>query len=352
MQTLKITDLAAFIKAISLDLNEPVMVWGPPGGGKSAIVAQVTESVSGLLVDIRLSQYDSVDLRGFPTVGAEHYAGTGGMVWAPPITLPFEGNTQFPKDRPIVLFLDEINSASPAVAAVAYQLINDRRVGEHILMPNVRLVAAGNREGDKGVTNRMPLPLANRMVHVETIMDAETWVGHHLDTGGDPIFAAFFAFRPQLICTFDPASPRKSFGTYRSWTKAAKIYSSDMPQAVKTAGIAGAVGDGESAEFLGFAELAAQMPDLDTILANPAKADLPDGVGMTYAVAVGLSGRMSPKTVKAAYTYLKRLPAEFMVLAWQTAFKRLERERPGAGADLLRTPEGLEYAKEYMSLIR
>ena len=344
MQTLKINDLAAFIKAISLDLNEPVMVWGPPGGGKSAIVAQVTNEVSGILVDIRLSQYDSVDLRGFPRIVNEH------MAWAPPVTLPFVGNPAFPTDRPIILFLDEINSASPAVAAVAYQLINDRRVGEHVLLPNVRLIAAGNREGDKGVTNRMPLPLANRMIHVETIMDAESWVDHHLDTGGDPIFAAFFAFRPQLICTFDPASPRKSFGTYRSWTKAAKIYSSDMPQSIKNAGIAGAVGDGESAEFLGFADIAAKMPDLDTIMATPKTADLPEGVGMTYAVAVAVSGRMSVETVANADTYLKRLSPEFRVLAWQTATKRLSRETTNGGADLIRTPEGLKYAADLSQL--
>jgi MoxR-like ATPase len=60
-----------------------------------------------------------------------------------------------------------MNSAAPAVQAAAYQLILNRRVGKYQLPENVVMVAAGNRESDKGVTYRMPTPLANRFIHLE-----------------------------------------------------------------------------------------------------------------------------------------------------------------------------------------
>ena len=67
----------------------------------------------------------------------------------------------------ITLFLDEMNSAAPSVQAAAYQLILNRKVGQYKLPDNVSVVAAGNREADKGVTYRMPAPLANRFIHLE-----------------------------------------------------------------------------------------------------------------------------------------------------------------------------------------
>ena len=145
MPSVKIDQLVNMIEHVAIDLNEPLMIWGPPGAGTRASVVQVAAKHAAIMVDIRLSQYDSVDLRGFPVPTAGLGTNGPGTVWAPPTMLPFVGNKAFPTDRLIIVLLDEFHSASPAVA---YQLINDRRVGEHVLMPNVRIVAAGTREGD------------------------------------------------------------------------------------------------------------------------------------------------------------------------------------------------------------
>ena len=347
MQALTINQIKSFLRT-AITLNEPVMVWGPPGSGKSEAMARVANDLDAVLVDIRLSQYDSVDLRGFPHTVADIYTDTEAMAWAPPVTMPFVGNTRFPTDRPIILFLDELNSAAPATLAVAYQLVNDRRIGEHALMPNVRVVAAGNREGDRGVTNRMPLPLANRMTHVEVVMDADAWIDHHLDGGGDPLFAAFFKFRPALICTFDPASPRKAFGTYRSWSKAAKYLACDAPEATKRALIAGAVGDGEAAEFFGFRDVVGKLPDIDKMLGNPSKAELFNDVAMNYALAVALSNRLLSDVdgmIDRAAEYLDRMAPEYSMLAWTLAIKK-------DGATLVRSSSGHKYAQKIAELTK
>ena len=191
MHTLTIPGMKQFITHVALGQQEPVMFWGPPGVGKSEGVRQCCEEAGGHLVDIRLSQYDSVDLRGIPSPEA------GFTIWNAPSTLPFKGNPGFPDDRPIFLFLDEINSAAPAVAAVAYQLINDRAVGEHELMDNVVVIAAGNRDGDKGVTNRMPAPLANRFTHAEIDVDTDAWCYWAQNKGLSPMGLAFIQFRKE-----------------------------------------------------------------------------------------------------------------------------------------------------------
>ena len=46
--------------------HTPVMLWGPPGVGKSQMVAQVAETNNIPVIDIRLSQMEPSDLRGIP----------------------------------------------------------------------------------------------------------------------------------------------------------------------------------------------------------------------------------------------------------------------------------------------
>ena len=96
--------------------HTPVMLWGPPGVGKSEMVAQVAKSNSVEVIDIRLSQMEPSDLRGIP------FRNNGSVEWAIPAMLP---NTERHGETGI-LFLDEITSAAPSVSAAAYQLILDR----------------------------------------------------------------------------------------------------------------------------------------------------------------------------------------------------------------------------------
>ena len=127
--------------------KRPVFVWGGPGIGKSDLIDQITNSMSGFMIDLRLALMEPTDLRGMPYYNKE----LNNMSWAPPADLP---TVEFASKYPIVvLFLDELNSAPPSVQAAAYQLVLNRRIGTYILPDNVVVVAAGNRETDKGVTS-------------------------------------------------------------------------------------------------------------------------------------------------------------------------------------------------------
>lgn len=321
MQKLSIPDAVAMIRWVAYDMREPVMFWGPPGIGKSEGVNEMVSEMNGIMVDVRLSQYDSVDLRGFPGVDKD----TDQTVWHPPSTLPFKGNPNFPDDKPIWVFFDEINSAVPAVLAVAYQAINERRIGEFEFKDNVYIVAAGNRETDRGVTNRMPLPLANRFTHVEGVESVDAWCHWGQRTGKvPPVGIAFIQFRKVLLMTFDPANAEKAFATPRTWVKAMKYYMSSMPENLKMAAMAGAVGDGPAGEFWGFVDVWQKMIPIQEIIKNPTTVLIPgeDEMGLRYAIAVNVSGHMSKKTIAPLSAFLSRMDVELSVLAWQLALKR------------------------------
>ena len=149
--------------------KRPLFLWGPPGVGKSDVISQITQELGGYMIDLRLGQMEPTDIRGIPFYNKD----SGKMDWAPPVELPDEETaSQYPI---VVLFLDEMNSAPASVQSAAYQLILNRRIGQYKLPDNVVMVAAGNRESDKGVTFRMPTPLANRFVHQEMRVDFPSW---------------------------------------------------------------------------------------------------------------------------------------------------------------------------------
>lgn len=323
------------IRNVAIELNEPLMLWGAPGTAKSSIVAQVTEEQGGVLCDIRLGQYDSIDLRGIPNIDERK------TVWNLPATLPFIGNDAFPDDCLITLFVDELTGAVPAVQGVAYQLINDRCVGEHVLKPNVRVVAASNRDGDRGATNRMATPLANRFTHAEVIPDVDVACLYAQANGWPPVWVAFMQFRKPLLNTFDPSKPDKSFATQRTWEKAMKYYASTtMPLRTKQIAVAGAVGDGPAAEFWGFVDVWQQLKDyIPRIQKEPETVELPTELSLCYAISVAVSGDMSTKNVGNYSKFLHRLDPEFVILAWQLAVKRDQA--------LFATKEFIDFSKKF-----
>ena len=124
------------------------------------------------------------------------------MDWAPPIDLPSQGLAS--EYDNIVLFLDELNSAPQSTQAAAYQLILNRRVGKYVLPDNVVIVAAGNRETDKGVTYRMPSPVGNHFVHLEMRVDYESWLEWAVDNDIHPDVIGHVTVHKHDLYDFDP----------------------------------------------------------------------------------------------------------------------------------------------------
>jgi hypothetical protein len=150
-------------------------------------------------------------------------------------------------------------------------------------------------------------------------------------------------FRKQLLSTFDPGKPDKAFATPRSWQKALTYYAdAGMPDHIKQASMAGAVGEGPAAEFWGFVDVWAKMPKMSDIEANPGTIKLPEEAAMRYAVAVAVSGTMNLKNTAPFNTYLKRLDPEFGVLAWQLALKR--------DATMCASKEFITFSKDFRAI--
>ena len=263
--------------------QRPVFLWGPPGIGKSDIVKQLGEELEAHVIDIRLSLWEPTDIKGIPYFDAN----TSRMAWAPPIELPNE--VEAAKHKNIILFMDEMNSAAPAVQAAAYQLVLNRRVGTYKLPDNVFIVAAGNREADKGVTYRMPAPLANRFVHMEMRVDWDDYFSWATENRQHKDVVGFLTFSKKDLYDFDPRSSSKAFATPRSWAFVSELlFDDDEDENTLTDLVSGAVGEGLAIKFMAHRKIASKLPNPTDILKGKVKKMDTKEISAMYSLTVSL----------------------------------------------------------------
>ena len=305
----------------AIQVRRPTFLWGPPGIGKSDLVKQIGDDAGREVIDVRLALWEPTDIKGIPYYNADQ----GKMVWAPPSELPMDA------DSTAIIFLDELNSAPPAVQAAAYQLILNRRVGTYTLPKGVDIVAAGNREGDRGVTYRMPAPLANRFVHLEMKVDFDDFQDWATLNKVHPEVVGYVGFAKQDLYDFDPKSPSKSFATPRSWVFVSDLLQDDdVDNDTLTTLVAGAIGDGLATKFMAHRKIASKLPKAEDILDGKVKDLQIKEVSAMYTLTTSLCYELKDRSDKKAkgwdsmadnfFRYMMdNFPTELVVMGAKTA---------------------------------
>lgn len=305
----------------AIQTRRPVFLWGPPGIGKSDIVKQIGEQAGREVVDVRLALWEPTDIKGIPYYNAEK----GTMTWAPPSELPMD------PESTAIIFLDELNSAPPAVQAAAYQLILNRKVGTYHLPKGVDIVAAGNREGDRGVTYRMPAPLANRFIHLEAKVDFDDFQEWAVMNNVHPEVVGYVGFAKQDLYDFDPKSPSKAFATPRSWVFVSDLLKDeDCDTDTLHNLVAGAVGDGLAVKFMAHRKIAGRLPKAEDILKGKVKDLSIKEVSAMYSLTVSLCYELKDQAEKKAKDWdsqadnffrymMDNFPTELVVMGAKTA---------------------------------
>lgn len=327
-------DLKSYLsKLIDHDVTMSAMIWGPPGIGKSSVVAEVAKAHKIALIDVRLSQLAPTDLRGLPVPE------NGVSRWYAPEFLPREGRG--------ILFLDELNMAPPALQGVAQQLILDRRVGMYEVPKGWYIWAAGNRKEDKASVFDMPAPLANRFLHLDVGVDFDEWRLYAIDRGLEEKVIAFLSFRPMLLHKMEGSNP--AWPSPRSWEMASRLHKLGL--SVETA-----VGPGAAAEFEAFLAIYKNLGSIDAILSGKGGAvRFPEEPSERYAMTMALAMRpAAAQEAIDAFRWISRSAnEEWAQLFCMSAFssfrsKGIMREF----AEAVKTDAALQaFMKKYQNLI-
>ena len=311
--------------------QRPIFLWGPAGIGKSELAQGIVDSGdigNALLMDLRMALMEPTDVKGMPFYNKE----TGTMDWAPPVDLP---SPELAKQYDIiVLFLDELNSAPGATQAAAYQLVLNRRVGNYVLPDNVLIMAAGNRETDKGIVYRMPAPLAYRFVHLEMRVDYNSWLDWAVENEIHSDVIGHITVHKQDLFDFDPTGSSRAFATPRSWTFVSDLIDDDdLDDETFTDLVAGSVGEGIAVKFMATRKARNKLPNPTDILTGKTKT-LDQSVEMSgrYSLTMSLCYELKDLASKKGFTQkpvenflrfmMDNFDAELTVMGAQTAIVR------------------------------
>ncbi|MEU9531679.1 AAA family ATPase [Streptomyces sp. NPDC048213] len=290
-ETVDSPQLAAL--ALAVTANQPVLLWGEPGIGKSAGLEQLAAGLGLELETVIASVHEPSDFAGLPVVGDD--PATTGVPMAPP-----DWAVRLARRGQGLLFFDELSSAPPAVQAALLRVVLERRVGSLKLPDGVRVVAAANPPSSAADGWHLSPPLANRFVHLHWTHDprtvargmAGTWpqaavpVVDPARTAGAVARArgavsGFLTARPGLVHHLpkDAESRGRAWPSPRTWDMALRLlatgYATGTGREAVAAALTGAVGDGAGIELLSYLENL-DLPDPDRVLADPDAFALPD----------------------------------------------------------------------------
>lgn len=318
------------------DVSKPCFLWGPPGIGKSRLIESIGVQYGRPIIDMRLILCEPTDLKGIPYFDPN----SSTMQWARPAELPdvvnyddldiakrrldiYESSitdeaaldeertqvltrlrtvyatlTESYELRNAILLLDELNSAPGSVQGAAYQLVLDRKIGNYELPAGVSIIAAGNRENDKGTTYRMPSPLANRFVHLEMETNFDDWQAWAIKAGVHSDVIGFLNASKESLFSFNPND--KAFPTPRSWETVSKLIDGIGDDDLILSLVAGTVGSGKATEFNEHRKVAKFMPIPEDILSGKVTTlDIDkNATGPRYSLVVNLCYTMKNNDAK------------------------------------------------------
>ena len=299
--TLRPSQVADTLKVL-IAAKQPVMVWGAPGCAKSEVAQQVADQTARTYYDVRGLLLDPVDLRGIPWRDDDNRTR-----WAPPEFLPPTASTAL-----YLVNLEELPSCVPMVQAAMFQLVRDRKCGEYTLPEGASLMACGNRHSDRGVTHRMPTPLASRFVHIEIKVDFDDWCAWAAAHGIAPEVLFYIQMRPDMLHDFDPQSREAAFACPRTWEFVSNVVNQrgNLDPVTERALFRGAVGEAAAVEFSAFLKVWRELPHPKAVIDDPDNADVPDNASALIALCGSLYRMADDVNLGSIVTYATRLRRE------------------------------------------
>lgn len=282
------------------------MLHGRPGIGKTEIVQALAEEIGARLYDLRLTTIEPQDLRGLPFFDME----TRRTIWFRPEDLPDDPT------RPSVLFLDELTAAPPHLQPTVYGLLQERRVGGHVLPESCLVIAAGNMVEDGAIAYEMGSALSDRLIHLHLTASAEDWLQNYaIPQALDPAVIAFIRTRPDCLDTTESALRDGDMVacTPRSWARVSTIIGAFPDRQLRNIAIAGVVGEAVGAEFRLIADDIAATVQIEALIDAKAEdrvalypASLHGMTALAYALVARADARSLPVIIEIM-TQLRKL---------------------------------------------
>lgn len=296
-----------------------------PGRGKSTVMESLPPIIGAALGKrLGLVVVSGPNLQPGDTVGfgiPKHSEKHSEMVFTRPFFMRTEEGKDLEEYDGGIIFIDEADKADVDIKKVLGEMALSGRCGPHRLPPGWVVWMAGNRAEDRSGSTKELDHLINRRLEINVDDDIEGWEEWAHKNNVHPSVIAFAVSNPQIV--FPDKLPEKQgpFCTPRSLCNVGKLLvtlsgnkdgAGNLPTDTDAIELAAAgIGHAAAGQLFATLRLEAELPDINTIIANPATAKLPNKPDAQMLVCYKLASMTKAETIAQIVAYIERLPADF-----------------------------------------
>ena len=209
---------------IPVPRQRPVLLIGPPGIGKTAIMEQIAGECGVGLVSYTMTHHTRQSAIGLPVLTERQFAGKEYTVTSytmSEIIASVYGQIEKTGCTDGILFLDEINCVSETLMPAMLQFLQYKTFGSHALPEGWVIVAAGNPPAYNRSVREFDTVTLDRVRYMKVEPDFPIWKHYAVERGLHPAVLSFLELRPERFYVMEPGE--KGFVTGRAWEDLSEI---------------------------------------------------------------------------------------------------------------------------------
>ena len=205
---------------IPVERQRPVFLMGPPGIGKTAIMAQIASELDLALVSYSMTHHTRQSALGLPFIADKVYGGQNVRVseytMSEIIASMYEEMEKTGKSEGI-LFLDEINCVSETLAPSMLQFLQFKTFGMHRIPDGWIVVTAGNPPEYNNSVREFDIVTWDRLKRVDVEPDFAAWKEYAYEAKIHPAITTYLSIKNQDFYLVQTTVDGKTFVTARGW---------------------------------------------------------------------------------------------------------------------------------------
>ncbi|WP_029232456.1 ATP-binding protein [Butyrivibrio sp. VCB2006] len=211
---------------IPTERQRPILLMGPPGIGKTAVMEQIAHELGINLVSYTITHHTRQSAIGLPMISEKEFGGKKYSVTEYTMSEIIGAVYEQVEKSGIhegILFLDEINCVSETLAPTMLQFLQYKTFGSHKLPEGFIIVTAGNPPQYNKSVRDFDIVTLDRVRQINIEEDFEAWKTYAYKAGVHGSIMAYLEIKKDNFYSIKTDADGRSFVTARGWEDLSRV---------------------------------------------------------------------------------------------------------------------------------